>query len=215
MKLNEKNWSCPKKQQARLETILVQYRLHFGNAVPADKQYWTICGQCADPDGEPLNGCEIWQLLEDGLIEPGQFHGVEINPAIHELNVRAFPEINWHHDDFYRAMVAAQDRGEFNPAVVNADLPKTPDGGAAYISKVMALLTATTKEVMLVVNLITKSRYYPSKDGGYIIERMSKMPQFKYAVAEGKWDWGNQYYFYKGSGLKSKTHMATIVFIKK
>ena len=58
MKLNQKDWSCPKKQEARSQTIIEQYQIHFGQKLPPNKQYWAICGQCATPDGQQLHGCE-------------------------------------------------------------------------------------------------------------------------------------------------------------
>jgi hypothetical protein len=216
MLVNQKDWSCPKKQKARWETIISQYRSAFEEKLPANKQYWTICGQCATSDGEPLHGCEIWQLLEHKLITPQQFHGVEINPAIHNLNVKAFPEMNWHNNDFYRAMVVAQSNGAFNPAIVNADLPQTPDGGAGYIAKCMAFLTATADEVIFVANLILRQRFYTTKDGDYVIGMLNQYPQFRYAMKEGDWTFCNNYYAYAGAGeTGGRTWMGSFVFVKQ
>ncbi len=215
MLINQKDWSCPKKQKARYETIVSQYRSNFGNAVPADKQYWTICGQCATADGQQLLGCELWQIIKGGLITANQFHGVEINPEIHKLNVKAFPEINWYNNDFYRAMVVAKASGHFNPAVVNADFPHTPDGGAGYVSKCMAFLTATSNDVVFVANLILRQRFYTTKNGDYVIGMLNEYPQFRYAMREGNWRFSNTYYEYDGAGeTGSRTWMGSFVFIK-
>lgn len=216
MNVNQKNWSCPKKQKARWETIVSQYRKNFSHSLPANKQYWTICGQCASSDGEQLHGCEIWQMLEDGLIIPKQFRGVEVNPEIHNLNVKAFPEINWINDDFYYAMVAAQSKGEFNPGIVNVDLPKTPDGGAGYVSKILAFLTATSKDVLVVANLILRMKYYSVKDGDYVINLLNEYPQFRYAMREGKWELCDSYYEYNGAGnTGSRIYMGSFIFVSK
>lgn len=216
MKINQKDWSCPKKQKARWETIISQYQKHFGYAVPPDKQYWTLCGQCSTSEGKLLHGCEIWQLIDMKLLSAIQFHGVEINKEIHELNIKAFPEINWHNEDFYYAMVRAVDTKNFNPAIVNIDLPRTPDGGAAYVSKVMALLDASCEEVLVVANLILRMRYYTAKDGDYVIKLLNKYPQFRFAMREGRWSLSDEYYEYNGAGeTGSRVYMGSFVFVKK
>lgn len=216
MNVNQKNWSCPKKQKARWETIIAQYHKHFSNSLPADKQYWTICGQCATIEGEQLHGCEVWQVLEDGLIVPNQFYGVEVNPDIHKLNVAAFPELNWVNDDFYHAMVVAQSDSRFNPAVVNVDLPQTPDGGAGYVSKILALLTATSKDVLVVANLILRMKYYTAKDGDYVMNLLNEYPQFRYAIREGNWTVADHFYEYNGAGnTGSRIYMGSFIFVRK
>jgi hypothetical protein len=212
LKLNQKDWSCTKKQNARLETIISQYQNYFGYKLPEDKQYWTLCGQCATPNGEPLQGCELCQLIESGLISANQFHGVEINEEIHDLNVKAFPEINWHNDDFYRAIVKAKCNNNFNPAIVNLDTIKTPDGGAAYISKMISLLNDTCDEVLLVVNVILKMRFYAKKNGDYFINLLNKHHQFRYAMKDN-WNLIDNYYEYNGAG-KGSTSMGSFIFVK-
>lgn len=216
MKLNQKNWSCPKKQTARLETIISQYRDNFGHSIPADNQYWTLCGQCATAEGEPLHGCEIWQLLDSNIISTNQFHGVEINKEIHDLNVKAFPEMNWHNDDFYRAMIKAKDERYFNPSIINIDLPKTPDGGAGYISKIMAFIATCSNNVLVVANMILRMRYYTAKDGDYVINLLNKYPQFRFAMRTANWKLSDCYYEYAGAGeTGSRTYMGSFVFVKK
>lgn len=216
MKLNQKDWSCPKKQNARLETIISQYQTHFSSTLPASKQYWTFCGQCATSDGLPLHGCELWQLVESGLITEEQFHGVEINSEIHDLNIKAFPTINWYNDDFYRSMVKAKSKNNFNPAIINVDLPRTPDGGAAYISKILSFLDDVCDEVLVVANLILRMRYYSAKSGDYVIELLNKYPQFRYAFRNGNWSLLDQYYEYNGAGnTGSRTYMGSFVFVKQ
>ena len=138
MKVNEKDWSSLPKQEARSQTIIAQYRSLFGQAIPGDRQYWTMAGQCANDDGSPRIGSEVSQMFDSGLIVPEQFHGVEINPYIHALNVKAYPTLSWHNDDFYRAMVKADAMDSFRPAIVNADLIHTPETSIGFISKIVA-----------------------------------------------------------------------------
>ncbi len=216
MKLNQKDWSCPKKQNARFETISKQYREHFTNSLPEEKQYWTMCGQCSTPTGEPLDGSEPIQMLNEGLIVPEQFRGVEVNSAIHESNSKALPELTFINDDFYRAMTTAAHEGRFNPGVVNADFPATPSSSTAYVAKIMALLTATASDLILVINMILRMRYYKRKDGDFIINRMNKYASFRHAWEHGNWELGDEYFEYNGAGnTGSRTYMGSLIFIKK
>lgn len=217
MKINQKDWSCPKKQNARNETIILPYREHFSQSLPKDKQYWTMCGQCATPDGNPLSGSEFSQLVKAELILPEQFVGVELEANIHKLNVKAYPDLNFINNDFYSAMVNAESRGEFNPGIVNADLPRTPDGGYGLISKIMAFLTDTTDELLFIANFILRMRYYSTKDGDYVLNKLNGCPQFKYAMSEGNWELvKNGYYEYNGAGnTGNRTYMGSLVFVKK
>lgn len=215
MKINQKDWSCPKKQNARNETIIAAYRKHFGHSIPGNKQYWTMCGQCSSPAGNPLMGCEPIQVINEGLIKPEQFIGVELNPDIHKLNVQAMPELCFINDDFYSAMVKSHVDGHFNPGIVNADLPRTPDGGGSYISKILAFLSDATDDVLLIANLILRMKYYTVKDGNYVVKKLNKYPPFRYAMSKGNWTLINQFYEYNGAGQTgSRTYMGSFIFVK-
>ena len=215
MKINAKDWSCPKKQKARHETIISPYRENFGLSLPADRQYWTLCGQCFTADCKPLVGCELWQMTDSRLIVADQFHGVEINSKIHVFNVAAFPGLNWHNDDFYHAMVVAQSRGQFNPGIINCDLPRMPiGGGAAYVAKIMAFLTDCTKDVLFVANFILKIRNHPVQDGEAIVGLFGELPQFKRAMEEGKWSLVKTY-SYEGTEKSARSWMGSLVFVKR
>jgi len=215
MKLGDKDWSCPKKQKARQETIISPYRETFDLSLPADRQYWTLCGQCSTDDRKPLVGCELWQMTDSDLIVASQFYGVEINPEIHAFNVAAFPGMNWYNDDFYHAMVSAQAKGQFNPGIVNCDLPRMPNGGgAAYVAKIMAFLTDCTKDVMFVSNFILKIRNHPVQDGEAIVSLLGGLPQFRRAMEEGNWSLVKTY-SYEGTEKSARSWMGSLVFIKK
>ena len=216
MQLNQKDWSCEKKRAARHETIVAVYRQVFGRTIPLGKQYWTLAGQCATTTGDPLNGCEPLQVIQSGLISPGQYVGVELNPQIHELNVAAFPELTWACKDFYRAMLDAYSEDRFDPGVVNLDLPRTPDGGVAYIGKTLAFLTHAARECLFVVNVIIRQRFYTTKNGDYIIEMLKKNKLFASAWAEGGWELWPDWYRYQGAGQTGgRTEMGTVVFIRR
>jgi len=216
MKLNQKDWSCPKKQRSRFDTIIEQYRKNFAHSLPPEKQHWTMCGQCSTATGDLLLGCEPIQMIESGLIKPAQFRGVEINTEIHDLNVKAFPELTFINNDFYRAIADAIHDGDFNPGIVNADFPATPDGAVAYIAKLMSMLTSTASDFLLIVNLILRMRYYTRKDGDHLIKLLNEYPQFRFAWNSGGWELCSDYYEYNGAGeTGSRTYMGSFIFVRK
>jgi hypothetical protein len=209
------DWSCPKKRLARLETIINPYRQNFGPRLPSDRQYWTMCGKCATTDGQRIRGCEPHQMFYEGLISPDQFHGVERNPEIHVQNAKAYPEIAWYNDDFYRAMLKAKANGGFTPGIVNADTHQTPDGTSFFVAKILALLSDMPGNILFVANFVLRARYYEQKDGDYIVERLNACPPFQAAMSDGRWRMWDEYYEYGGAGRKNaKTRMGTLRFFK-
>jgi len=217
MKVNQKDWSCPKKQIARLMTIIKKYQSNFSNNLPQEKQYWTMAGQCANHNGEPKEGSEIQQMLSVGLIQPHQFRGVEINYDIHQLNKKAFPHLNWINKDFYSAMSTAYANNEFNPAIVNADLTSTPETGCSYISRILALLSSCqSQNILLIANLIIRMKHYKEKNGDYIVDKLNEYPQFTHVMSHDNWNMQESYYRYDGTGdIGGRTYMGTLVFTKK
>jgi hypothetical protein len=117
-----KFYNCPKKIKARHQTIIAPYKTIFQNSLPQNKQYWTMCSNHSDEQGNFQPHSELGQLLEESLITENQFYGVDIEPNIIQLNKLAKPNVNWINDDFLRAMQKAFKENNFNPGVVNADL---------------------------------------------------------------------------------------------
>jgi len=217
--LNEdaKNWSCPKKLEARRQTIIEPYKDIFGESIPADKQYWAMCGQCSI-GGKPLEDCEIDQVSKAGLITPDQFHGVEINPAIHKLNEQGWPDANWYCGDFYGQMKEACADENFNPAIVNADLISMPDRGVGYFADIMSFLSSVVDETMLVANMVMEYKRFPdrNRDMEFVMQQLNKQDQFQKALKNKNWTlYKKQYYAYNGTGEESKSVMGSLIFYFK
>ena len=68
-------------------------RDHFGQHLPHDKQYWSICGQGAN--GKPNKGTEIGQLEASGILSRQQYVGVNRFEEIIADNRKAYPEATW------------------------------------------------------------------------------------------------------------------------
>lgn len=184
-----KTWACPKKIEARTETILSQPQpLH---------QYWSIAGLCTP-------GGEVEQILDAGFIEPNQFHGVERVEAIYDQNVARYPELNWHLGDLFQVMRGVEG---FNPSFVNADLLQSVDTAADYVARLMYLLTPY--DVTLLVNLIVQYRAINTPPD-YVLKTLSQCQQFRYAMNHG-WFYDGRCYIYPGTG-KTSTVMGTFIF---
>ena len=202
--------NCPKKRQARQDTIITQYRKYFGHSLPEDKQYWTMCGNCTSDDGTLNEGSELGQLVSEGLITYNQFHGVEIETDIYNKNILCNDEANWYCGDFHNTLSSAE---KFNPGLVNCDLIYMPKIGAIYLAKIMALLHSAVDEVLLIGNFILRTRHHVS-GGDDIIRYLDKCPQFHVAYDSGQWIMNDAYYWYMGTG-GDQTKMGTVIFVKK
>lgn len=210
-----KNWSCPKKLEARRQTIIEPYREIFGKNIPRGKQYWAMSGQCATSSGLPLENCELDQVVNSGLINISQFHGVEINHEIHKLNDQGWPEANWHCGDFLRVMQGSCADEEFNPAIVNADFITMPDRTIGYLSDILSFLSFVTKEVMLVANMVMEYQRFPerNRDIEFVMNRLNNKGQFQKSLKNREWKVYNQkYYSYTGTGQESRTTMGSLIF---
>jgi hypothetical protein len=186
-----RTWSCPKKQAARVETILANG--------PVVNEYWSMAGLST------TQGCEVDQILKAGFIRPDQFHGVEINGDIHDANVAAWPTLAWHHGDFFQVM---REYDGFKPSLVNADLLQTVDTAADYIARILHLLEPFN--TVLIANFIMEHRGYRT-DPDYVLKRLAQCQQFRHAMNNG-WSHQDRCYLYPGTGNRSRTIMGSFVF---
>jgi len=229
MKINQKNWGHPVKVKARNETIVKMYRKYFSQSLPKGRQYWTIGGQCADTNGQIIEGCELYHLLSERIITADQFHSVEVNKDIYKINSK-IKDVRWYHKDFYQAMVESDNVDNFNPAVINFDSLFMPKNGTEYLGKLLNFLTnIKIANVMVVANFILQSRYLSSSNEK-AIELLSGVPSICYALEkaielllgvhsvryalENGWELHKESYTYNGTGGK-RTVMGTIILVNR
>jgi len=211
--LNMHYEACPKKLEARQQTIINVHRKLFGNSIPKDKQYWSICGRCSYENGKLVNLCEPDQLIKAKLIRPQQFYGVEIEPTIYQFNKNSNRDINWLLGDFYDTMVEYSNHNKFNPAIINCDMLLMPKCGVEYLSRILHFITSLKiKNVMIVCNMIMKTRQHVAKAED-IISGLEKESCFQASMNECDWKIYNQFYWYNGTG-KTRTKMGTIILFK-
>ncbi len=202
---------CPKKLEARYETIIKNYRKYFGFKLPKDKQYLTMCATHADENQNILEGTELDQILEENLIDKNQFYGIDIDENIIINNQKAIPEGNWHHGDFYQTLTNLNLKGKLNPGIVNCDYLKMPKDGVSYLARALAFLS-DFDNVMFVGNLILRTRHHYCSEQK-MIEYLDECSQFHYALESG-WRLVDETYTYNGTG-KNCTWLGSIVLVKK
>jgi hypothetical protein len=215
--------NCFKKHDARLATIIEPYRLLYGESLPKEKQYWTMCAECADGKGI-INGSELHQITSSGLIQPEQFHGVDMNPEIIHTN-KLYQKSHWYNDDFLRAMEKAFHDGNFDPHIVNADLLNMPMKAANFIANILDFLYAAKQtDTMLVANVVLKShnRFANAND---LCAHLQENTTFRIVWSKKNWTiFAGKSYEYNGTDnygpndalLKNpKTIMGTVVFVPR
>ena len=118
---------CPKKLEARHQTIVETYKEIFNKtSIPANKQYWAICGRCSYEKGIMAEGCEPDQLIKAKLIKPNQFYGIEICPAIQGFNKKPNKSINWYLGDCHETRVEYCNHHKYDHAIVTVDIRLMP-----------------------------------------------------------------------------------------
>ena len=208
-----KLYASNKKKTARVETIINPYREIFGYSLPEDKQYWTMCATHYNENNSLLEGSELHQLLESGLISEKQFHGVDIESDIIEKNRQAIPTAKWFCQNFHRKMVQARNNGEFNPGIVNCDHIVMPKRGTIILAQLLSFLSHFDN-VMLIGNLVLKARTHYSSINE-MLDLLCQQPNFQKAWNTREWNiYNNEAYQYNGAG-KNTTVMGSIVFYKK
>jgi hypothetical protein len=209
-----KSWETKEKQCARAATIINAYRHFFKTTdIPADRQYWTMCGQNVGEDGRAWENGEYYQVSKSGLISPKQFFGVEIDPTIHTLNTSITNGPNWLEGDFLSRMLEWDDRAQFNPAIVNIDHIRFPEAAGHYAASVLSFLTRRNiRQVMVVLNVIL-SCY--SRKASHIEILQSVLEDRLFNPYIDQWYQHDEVYVYAGSNEEStNTLMGEILLFR-
>lgn len=204
MKTKLKNWDRKDKIEARDKTIIKAYRYIFGQeSIPEDKQYWTICGECVK-NGELIENSEPDQIIKSKLITPSQFHGVEKEQEIHQIN-QSYTGLNFYYGDFYHMLYEHHINKSLNPAIINADFLKTPPVEIETFVDILYLLR-NYSNVMVVGNFCRK---YRGRDAQTVDEVINKNDFFK--SFKKNWVIGNKIYEY----ISNICTMETAIFFRK
>jgi len=222
-------WKGKKKLHARNETIISKYHEAFGmNSVPADKQYWTLCGLLTDGKGGKNKNNEYYHVTKKNeitgvpFITPQQFHGVEREEPIYRQNKEAFPELRIFHGDIFTVMnnFAANPRNIYAPGFVNLDLISMVDRSADYLPKLLEFVGGYDGPIMFVCNVVMKTFYNTPENGvgtddqNRFIKRLNKSPIYRKLMNE-VWQRDPNCYIYHGNDDESFTTMGSYIFYKK
>jgi len=205
MKVNKNDWVREEKIKAREETIIKIYSVLFDQqSLPLDKQYWTLCSKCIN-DGKIIENTEPYQVINSGLIRPHQFHGVEIEIEIHNIN-KTCSDLNFYHGDLLSVLRQEAHKPDFNPAIVNADFFGTPITEAKKFLDILYLLR-NQRDIMVVGNFSLQAKHKKFVPDDIIIE-LNKHSLVKEISKVWKY---SQCYEYISSAYK----MGTIIFYKR
>ena len=203
-------WNCPKKIEAREQTIILPYQEFYGRkSIPKNKQYWTMSGSYENKHGDPIEG-EFHQLKKSGLITDNQFHAVDINEGTISKNEKHYPNLNWYCSDFLTAMEECSIDGNFSPEIVNCDNVRMMEKGTRYLVNVLMFLRDNSDKVMVISNLMLNSSYRKTviNTGQDMIDEILSIYDLDV------WNVFPYCYKYHGSGAKARTWMGSLVLIK-
>jgi len=207
-------YASVKKQKARSDTIVDFYRKVFRRKkLPASKQYWSMCAQCADEDGTLVPHTELHQLLEMGLVKPVQFHGVDRNKAVFDIN-RNYRGSYWYCGDFYDALsLVADEVPDFNPGIVNVDTVYEPRTGVELFCKVLDRLSHV-QNVLFVGNFILHNRgnRHTVEE---VVQQINSNSKFRHVAPTLHWNEERVFYTYQGSTSSHRTLMCTVMMWRK
>lgn len=178
----EVNWGSDRKRQAR-EFFIKKFREEFCDKIPKGMQYWTMCGQCTEKDGygEIADWCEYDHIVNRArFASHDQFVGVEVNEKRCRGNVRA--GINCLHGDFVDMMAAEYSKGNFRPAIINADLTCAAERACTEAGSILQFLDkrkgSLKGPLMVVVTMVLYHRYYSACNGGLSLPEASDPERF-------------------------------------
>ena len=142
------------KLRARYHTIITPYHdIVKREAIPLDRCYISMCANQYNLETLELAPMsEYSQMLDEKLIQRGQFHGIDHKSDIIINNKKVLPDEHWHHGDFGRTIETIIDSGNI-PSIVNIDTQYECKAAIKLLHSVM-WLTLAYSDVMIVLNVI-------------------------------------------------------------
>jgi hypothetical protein len=190
--------NCQIKMKSRVKSIIEPWRTLTGSAtIPADQCYVTLCGPMSVGGGPLFPNCELLHLTREGLIEPGQFHGIEHDEAVWRDNLgaveRAFTKRDkpyLHDPEDLLTVLSRLVRDKKQIAVLNIDLQVGPKEGIWFLTRALSMLNTTPGHSALVVwNVLAKNPYRGGQDMGPDLEAaLRRDPRFTRARRNGRWE---------------------------
>jgi hypothetical protein len=214
-----KFYQCSRKEQSRKDTIIDAYRETFDRySIPDDRQYWTLCNFQADTEGNIPKLSEVGQLIDSGLIQLDQVHGVDLLPETIDHNRLYIPKANWYVGELYDQILENLDI--FNPAIVNLDTNCMAPKAIRICTKVLRLLNkAELTDVLIVLNvMLTNPRRKNVMDLNALNNRFVGEFLGNEVFLHNAQNWnvygGDKIYTYHGTGKQGKTILSSLLLWK-
>lgn len=207
LQLNQKDWSCKKKIEARQVTIIDSYKDIFClEQLPFNKQYWTLCGQCVE-DKNLVEYCEYDHIVnKENLITSDQWYGVDWNKEVTQAN-KIIGQGTWLMEDIE---VALSNSLIFNPGIINLDYTAMYNLNISQLARIMNM--CIVPNVMIVYNTIQKYRGAQISIDSLKKELLTDC-HLSTAIKRGNWRVYDKCFTYKGTG-KTPCNLATFIFYK-
>lgn len=197
----EARYESPVKRRVRVTNASIYREVTHLWSIPETRQYWTLCcRQSASPNSE------INQNVRIGLHGHRQYHGVDRDRILIELNRRDHPDAHFYADEWLRAIETCE---SFRPGLVYLDTTSMLNhrGALRLVANTMPLCPPGT---VLLANLMINNPHSSERscDLGSIVTLVSKaLP----ASEVDMWAPDVRSYSYD----HGHTEMATFVFLKK
>lgn len=156
-----KRWVGKNKIGARHDTVLVPYQKIFNRKkIPQNEQYFTLAGSVSDGNGNINTDSEAIYMVNQGVVNPTQFQGVDIDESTISENKRLLPNYNWHNEDLYTHILKRYYANDFNPAIINVDHHKMIWNAGLDFFPICSILSCLKKsKILLIFNIMTKVPY--------------------------------------------------------
>jgi hypothetical protein len=138
--------------------------------------------------------CELLHVVQAGLVEPPQFHGIEKDAVVHlnnqsavEKEFSAGSRPHLYNADLIDVLSNMAKEPFFRPAIVNVDLQQGPEGrGIWYLARTLSILNLVPGPTLVVWNVVVQHPYrkLDMRDG---FAALPKHEHFQNAYRDGGW----------------------------
>ena len=199
------------KHVARQESVVDTVREFFQGPIP--KQYWTLGASCGFNCKWPSD-CEYHHVTRLNLVTPKQYHSVDIDPTIYDYNATNIPEANWYEGDFFDKIIEYDNKGLFQPSVINYDSIFMPINATDYLARMMRyLVTRKFDNIVVIANTVWKNpqngKYQFTRNEEFI-NHLGTKDEIVHALNRGGWNIQKRAYHYNGHDGRTSKMMTTI-----
>lgn len=186
------------KQLARMASSINPIHDVFGNSIPDHLRYFSTCGLSDQP------GTEFQQLIENKVITPPQFVGVDHDRDTYLHNIKTVQGPTFLYGEFLYWLRKYKQEEKLNPAVVHFDSPtQMVKEQMRPASQIFSTLSTLPAPIIFIINTTIRAHSNVQTSLG-LIGAISEYPGFD--TYRHLWEWYDPYeYSDYGLGLCSLT----------